>query len=67
MVAMCGSDQRPRQELGQAEAFHPATDEFEQVADQFTGRRPDLIASSVFRERFGEEMLFALRNSRRVT
>jgi hypothetical protein len=42
------------------EAFQPAADEFERVADDFTDRRPDFIASSVFRDRFGEEMLFVL-------
>ena len=44
------------------EAFQPAADEFERVAYEFTGRRPDFIASSVFRDHFGEDMLFALRH-----
>ena len=36
------------------EAFQRAADEFGPVADDFMHRRPDFIASSVFRDRFGE-------------
>jgi hypothetical protein len=37
------------------EAFRRAVDEFESVADNFMGRRPDLIATAVYSERSGED------------
>jgi hypothetical protein len=40
------------------EAFPRAVYQFESVADNFMGRRPDLIATAVYSDRFGEDVLF---------